>query len=169
MNDHTGMTWEEIVGSANVKDMRIATGENDTDPVRAASFDGMTFTVTSPADATAAAAFENDGTEIAAMYMGILGTAFCVSDDCRVEGTADENDDRKVTGSWYFTPMSPKEWYLGTTEDGVTTYAAETLYAQYGHWVTDVDNDGVIVVNTFARGGAGDATTSEPRLHHDGG
>ena len=149
MNDHTGKTWEEIVGSANVKDMRIATGEDDTDPVRAASFDGMTFTLDTPETATEMDTFENDGKEIDAVYMGIDGTAFCVGDDCRV----DEGDGANtVTGSWYFTPEDPMEYYLGITTEGGTTYMPETLFARFGHWLTVAEN-GEAIVHTYAMTG----------------
>ena len=61
---------------------------------------------------------------------------------------------KKLTGSWYFTPEHGDEWYVGTTAAGVTTYEAETLYAQFGHWLeSDEDN----LVNTYALGGV-DAT-----------
>ena len=134
MNDHTGKTWEEIVGSANVKDMRIATTDvaEVTQPVRAASFDGMTFT---PANGVPTG-MEDNGKQIAASYMGIGGTAFCVGDDCRVdEGDADGT--RKVTGSWYFTPGMPMAYYLGTTmKKPVRRMCWRLNYAQFGHWLT---------------------------------
>ena len=157
MDDHTGKTWEEIAGSANVKDMRIATGGEDTHPVRAASFDGMTFTSEDEgATATETDAFENNGKEIAASYMGIGGTAFCVGDDCRVD-EGDEDGTIKVTGSWYFTPtpilMTTTDYYLGTTTEDGTTYAAENLYARFGHWLTVDDATGLATVNTYAMTG----------------
>ena len=42
---------------------------------------------------------------------GIMGTAFCGGDDCEVD------EDGDLTGSWYFTPDSPKEWYVEMTDD----------------------------------------------------
>ena len=147
MNDHTGKTWEEIVGSANVKDMRIA-GTDGTDPVRAASFDGMTFT-SETATETASDTFEDNGKEIVdAVYMGIAGTAFCVGDDvCRVE---EEANPRKATGSWYFTPDEPMQYYVvdTATEVGGTTYMEDTLFARFGHWLTVVEQ--ATVVRTYA-------------------
>ena len=156
MNDHTGKTWEEIVGSANVKDMRIITRKADetgTEPVRAASFDGMTFASTMAPDVTVRGDFEENGMEIAAFYMGIGGTAFCVGDDCRVD-EGDAENARKVTGSWYFTPTSTTDYYLGaTTEDDGTVYMQEDLFARFGHWLM-VDGAGAATVNTYAGAGA---------------
>ena len=149
MNDHTGMTWEEIVGSANVKDMRIADGvTGNNKQVKAASFAGMTLATITDGTPPTLGGDVVDGMQFVGLYSEIPGTVFCAG-DCKVE-TVDETD--TLTGSWYFTPDSPKAWYLGTTEDGVTTYAAEDLYATYGHWVSVSDDAAALAtVNTYSR------------------
>ena len=147
MNDHQGSTWEEVVGAANVNDMRIDRGDG-TKVVKAASFARMavdSITTSPPAVGDEV----TDGTEYdTANYMGIPGTVFCAGTDCKVE---DVDGVVTLTGSWYFTPTDGKEWYVGTTVAGVTTYAAETLYARFGHWLAEsVGNN---VVNTYAMTG----------------
>ena len=165
MNDHQGSTWEEIVGAANVSDKRIAVdGEGEgTKVVKAASVAGMTLT-----SMQTAAPMVPDGTQVTTdiEYKGIRGTVFCAGSDCAVENVPNDAEDadvgavvegvKKLTGSWYFTPEHGDEWYVGTTAAGVTTYEAETLYAQFGHWLeSDEDN----LVNTYALGGV-DATAN---------
>ena len=160
LNDHQGLTWGEIVGLNNIKDMRLAAGEaDDTDVLKAASFAGMPLaliTGTPPAVGTV-----EDGAEFdEANYMGIPGTVFCAGTDCEVSTAAADDEVSKLTGSWYFTPTSLTEWYIGTTMDGVTTYAVETMYARYGHWLIVDDADGEASVNRFAVTGAGAETNT---------
>ena len=142
LNNHTGKTWGEIVGETSK--MRLGTtSPMDTKEVDAASIAGMTLhSVRIP---TVALMLENNGLQVVATYKGIpgednegiLGTAFCQGSDCKVEAVGpQEANVRRFIGSWYFTPEFPSAYYLGTlTEDG-TRYAAETNYAQYGHWLT---------------------------------
>ena len=90
----------------------------------------MTLT-SSAATVTAEEMFADNGMQVVATYKGIPGTAFCQGSDCKVEA-AGVGDDRKFTGSWYFTPMSRMVYY----EVGeATTYTPETNYAQFGHWL----------------------------------
>ena len=156
MDDHQGKTWAEIVGAANVSKMRIATGADDTDEVDAASFAGMalTFITGSPPEVGDVA----DGMQFGdANYKGIDGTVFCAGTDCEVEGEAGSE---MLTGSWYFTPDDGDEWYVGTTTDGVTLYAVETMYARFGHWLTVAGDPAVTTVNRFASTGAGTDTNT---------
>ena len=162
MNDHQGQTWEEIVGTANVVDKRIAIAAvgSGTEVVSAASFAGMP--PTSIPGGPALNAVIVDGTQYPmASYKGILGTVFCAGSDCMVEYVADTDT---LTGSWYFTPNEPKDWYVKSTDgEGVTTYMEETYYVRFGHWLIENDVSGVKVtgVNTFATTGienTGDVT-----------
>ena len=149
MNDHQGMTWEEVVGAANVNDMRVDRGEG-TKVVKAASFAGMPLSSITGSPPTAGDEV-TDGTEYeTANYMGIPGTVFCASTDCKVE---DVDGVDTLTGSWYFTPTDGDEWYIGTTTAGVTAYAPETLYARFGHWLADTNVDDNAEVNTYAMTG----------------
>ncbi len=164
MTDHQGHTWEEIItaGGGTVQEMRVATGTDDTNPVRAASIAGMTLDSTQTA--TTADEFEEDGLEVAATYKGIAGTAFCQGEDCRVE-TVTDTDARKFAGSWYFTPAAPMTWYIrASAEDD---YAEETLFVRFGHWLTSETTDGVTTwtVNRYAY--TGGATTPELGVDED--
>ena len=152
MDDHTGKTWAEIVGETSK--MRLGTSATETREVDAASIAGMTLN--SEQAMTAAEMFENNGLQVGATYKGIPGTAFCQGSDCKVEAVGpDEDNVRKFTGSWYFTPTTPdadnaKVYY---EKDGTATdYGPETNYAQFGHWLA-VTDDGVVTVHTFAGGG----------------
>ena len=167
-HDRVGLTWAERVG--NTQKMRIATSSTNTNEVDASSIAGMILvsaaTVTDRA--TDADAVEVNGSQVAATYKGIAGTAFCVGTDCVVEEVPDENDNRKFTGSWYFTPASPMQAYVETA-DG--TFEPETLFATFGHWLTVNDQgntdptDDEWTVNTFATSTIterGDLTTVNP-------
>ena len=153
MDDRVGHTWAEIVGVTTK--MRIAKSQTETNEVDAASIAGMTLT--SSRTATVADAMEENGLQVAATYKGILGTAFCVGSDCVVE-TVDNPDDPgtpldgmvKFAGSWYFTPDDAMAHWVKNA-DG-TAYVADTLFAQFGHWLT-VDAD-AWTVNTFATSSA---------------
>ena len=145
MNDHQGSTWTEIVGVENVRDMRIGVAAGGTKRVSAASFHGMAlaFITASPP----VVGEVEDGMQFnAANYKLIPGTVFCAGTDCKVEEVAGVE---RLTGSWYFTPDLPKEWYVkNTSDEGVITYTPETLYARFGHWLVD-DGSGNTMVNTF--------------------
>ena len=135
MDDHQGKTWAEIVGETTK--MRIATSGMDTNEVDAASIAGMTLTSTQTA--TADDVVEDNGLQLVATYKGIMGTAFCQGSDCKVEAVADNADVRKFTGSWYFTPTSAMTFYIKNPNDATaeaTPYVVETMYAQFGHWLT---------------------------------
>ena len=144
MDDHQGKTWAEIVGETSKK--RIGTSETDTDEVDAASIAGMTLT--SSEDATDAEMVEDNGVQVGAMYKGIPGTAFCQGSDCKVETVADDDAVRKFTGSWYFTPTSQTVYYEKVGD--AVVYTPETLYAQFGHWLTVNAADGVVTVERYA-------------------
>ena len=120
----------------------------DTREVDAASIAGMTLTM--PTDDQEVGDTYIDGRRPAdrATYKGIAGTAFCQGSDCMVGEVAGMDQRRKFTGSWYFTPTSPMVYYSAPRQDG-TAYAAETAYAQFGHWLT-VTDDGAVTVHTFA-------------------
>ena len=144
MNDHRGMTWAEIVGTTTK--MRIATSGTDTDEVDVASIAGMTGTdvnnsLTSDGGDNSDGKYADGLQTPNSSYKGIPGTAICAGADCAVDA------DGKLTGSWVFTPTMPMAWYVKTA-DGMA-YMAETLYAQFGHWLT-VDGNGAAVVNTYA-------------------
>jgi hypothetical protein len=147
MDDHQGETWAEIVGADKIMEMRIGATGGGTMRVMAASVAGMTAADVH-SDLTATGGTENgneyaDGfqTATAGDYEGIPGTAFCGGSDCSVD------DDGDLAGSWYFAPMSPKEWYVRLMKDA--DYTVEDLYARFGHWLT-ADGDGATVINTYA-------------------
>ena len=144
MNDAMGMIWEDIVGSANVMEKRIASGGGTT-AVKAASVAGMILTGSNQTVGNVA-----DGTAPAdAIYMGIPGTVFCEGDNCMVEDVTDDTltNPQKLVGSWYFTPDSPEALYIKGATD--TVYSPDTMYTSFGHWLV-VDNNGDATVNTYA-------------------
>ena len=149
MNDHQGMTWAEIVGDDKITTMRIAVTGTGTKAVDAASFADMPLTSITESDPPAVGDEIADGTQYGmANYKGVPGTVFCAG-ACKVEG---EVGSEMLTGSWFFTPTDEKKWYVGTTTDGVTMYSAETLYAQFGHWLGGTD---AATVETYAMTEAG--------------
>ena len=144
MDNHVGKTWADIVGTT--MKMRIATDPDDTDRVDAASIEDQprsSITAGVQAMLTPGGDGLEDGAQHVGTYKGIPGTVFCAGDDCEVATGA---DGETLTGSWYFTPMSTIEWYVRNAAD--TAYEAETLYARFGHWLTDTDNDGETAINT---------------------
>ena len=148
MNDHTGKTWAEIVGAAKISKMRITRATDTTEEVDVASIAGMTGTAVNSAltDSGGTDGKYDDGTQTdGSNYNGIPGTAICAGSDCVV------GDDGKLAGSWFFTPMDGDAWYLlgAPGDDGVTMYAEEMLYAQFGYWLT-VDETGVATINRYA-------------------
>ena len=153
-DNHKGKTWVELVGADKIVDTRIVVG-NVTAAVKATSVAGMTFDSTETA--TGEDNFTPDGTQIAQIaYKGIEGTIFCQGADCRVEvDTATEEDgDRKFVGSWYFTATnsaSGRIYYVANpASEG--NYIMETVFAQYGYWLSFEGN--VPVVNRFATSAA---------------
>ena len=153
MNNHVGSTWAEIVGAANIMDMRIATGLTDTASVPAASIaDQPRSSITADTDLTGMDL--EDGAQHPGNYKGIMGTVFCAGEDCIVSMGA---DGETLTGPWYFTPTRPMEWYLRNAADDTTddtTYEAETLYARFGHWLDVNSADGGLTdINTYAMTG----------------
>lgn len=143
MNDHQGETWAEIVGATTK--MRVDTDTDEaTHLVDAASIANMpTSSVTTPAE-LAGAGLAN-GAEHAGNYEGIPGRVFCAGADCKVAEGSDEVE--RLTGSWYFTPTTPKEWYVKLTADA--DYTVETMYVRFGHWLS-TDSDGDTEINTYA-------------------
>ena len=164
MNDHQGMTWEQIVGSGNVMDKRVSTSETSTKIVKASSVSGMTLTTGDLSAATEVATGTQHGTlerTSSILYEGIPGMVFCQGADCKIESvTTGENatTKKKLTGSWYFTPGEPKEWYLRPS--GTMTYVRETQYARYGYWVRRDAANGNVTVNVYAIPGSGAQTTT---------
>ena len=135
-----------------VRDMRIGVDGGGTKRVSAASFAGMAVAFITNNDPAPPAVDEviADGAQYdLANYKGIEGTVFCAGTDCMVEDVAGIDT---LTGSWYFTPDDPKEWYVKSTAEGVTTYSVEMMYAKFGHWLTGDGDDGSgnTEVNTFA-------------------
>ena len=154
MNDSMGMTWEQIVGSANVMKKRIVSG-SDTKVVDASSVSGLELTLqATPTDrsTTKDGIQVNDGEQFvnadgaSVEFKGIPGTVFCQGSDCAVS-TATTNNIRTLTGSWYFTPADKEKSYVLASNN--RDYEAETLFAQYGHWLTE-DDTGLVTVRTFA-------------------
>ena len=146
MNDSVGKTWAGIVGD---KAMESRVGATNA-PVMIASIDGMTATAVH-ATQDFAGPF-TDGQMIAdANYKGIGGTAYCLAATCTVT-------DGKLEMGWFFTPESSTTVYVKRkTDDPATTdvderklYEAETLYAQFGHWLTVDATSGVVTVNRYA-------------------
>jgi hypothetical protein len=142
--DRKGQTWAEIVGASNIVNKRIGNTSGgdigaDSKLVDAVSMDGM---VVPSAENTPVPGDANDGDTYAGSYKGIEGMVFCHGNDCKMTA------DRKVTGSWFFTPGDSKKFYVMNTEG--TGYKLETLYTEYGHWLT-VENNGDVMVNTYAK------------------
>lgn len=147
MDDSVGMTWEEIVGSANVMDKRIADA-GSTMAVKAFSVDKESLGITT----NDSFGTTSDGTQVGTRaddsivtYKGIPGIVFCQGGDCKA---TQDNDNNTValTGSWYFTPFDTKKTYVLASNN--VDYMAETLFAEYGHWLTEATGD--VTVRTFA-------------------
>ena len=149
MNDRQGHTWAEIVGAAKISKLRIADGADSTEEVDVASIAGMiaagvNTALTDSGGVDGGNTYADGAQTDSSDYNGILGMAICAGSDCEVD------EDGKLAGSWFFTPDEGDDWYLGTTNDeGVTTYALEMLYAQFGHWLM-VDEAGVATINRYA-------------------
>ena len=145
MDNRVGMTWAKIVTDAGkvIESLPVSATDGGTELVDAASLAGMA--ATSASMASAPTGDVTYGTEMTdASYMGILGRSFCAGSDCSVD------DDSNLTGSWYFTPNDETESYIGTTTDGATTYAVETLFVEFGHWLSANTDATLTDINTFA-------------------
>ena len=139
MDNRIGRTWAEIVGMANIMQMRIANTVDDTDPVPAAPIAGQPRSSVD-SGGTLTEAELADGAEHEGNYKGIPGTVFCAG-SCATDGET-------LTGSWYFTPTSETEWYV--RNEGDTAYEPETLYARFGHWLAANTDVAITDINTFA-------------------
>ena len=161
-NDAQGMTWAMIVGEDNVMMMRLGSVAADgtltvgNGVVSVASLAGMTatdVTSTTLTDGT----IDADGGTTAGSYMGIVGAVICLggSDGCKVT-------DGKLDAGWYFSPGAPMTYYQNRADDPATDadeallYEAETLYAEYGHWLVPDTSDPVLwTVHTFSSSAGG--------------
>ena len=80
-----------------------------------------------------------------------------MSDKCEVD------EDGNLAKGWYFTADMPMAFYIKDTDDEETpadeseSYVPETMYAQFGHWLTVNADDGVVTIERYAFTGA--ATT----------
>lgn len=130
-----GKSWAEINGNMK-KDV-----EGTSSPVVSVSGRIKQFFDTVPPSPNVAAGGVNDD----ANWKGIPGRLVCIGEtDCAVtSGT--------LSGNWYFAPdidgtVLARERFYILKSDG--TYERETLYAEYGYWLT-VDN-GNVFIKTYA-------------------
>ena len=161
MSDQLGHTWAQIVGADNLSPKPLGDARAT---VMVASIAGMTAINVHPTALTAMGGEDSgatyaDGDETDdAKYNGIDGTVYCLGTDCKV------TTDGKLAGSWYFTPTEASHYYRKVGMD--TEYVRETTFAQFGYWLSTVgeDNEGAIVINTYAKGGAGTDTNTATTL-----
>ena len=147
MNDGmaiSAMTWAMIVGESNVMKMRIgeiASGGGITPGngvLSVASIAGMDASAVdksgTPVLVSTGTFSDGMGYGIASVtgtpgieYKGIPGVAICLG------GTAgcSVGSDGKLSAGWYFTPASPKDFYVAK----VGSYEPATMFAQYGYWL----------------------------------
>ena len=157
MNDSQGKTWAGIVGD---KAMESRVGASNA-PVMIASIDGMSADAVAVAIAEKTDGYSNGDDFTTADedsgYNGIPGIAYCLSDTCTVT-------DGKLEKGWYFTPEDATEFYVKQTNNPETDvdesklYEVDTLYAQFGHWLTMVAHEAdagtmVVQVNRYATTG----------------
>ena len=163
--DPTSMTWAMIVGEDEVMDMQIADGTTGNfKTVKAASVKGMTLGSTQTVGAVA----EGVQVDTGVTYKGIPGGVFCGGSDCMVEAVVDNPDtadvdesttQRKLAGSWYFTPTDVEAFWMKAA--GAAVYTEDTLFATYGHWLVvddgagTAENAGQVTVFTYAYGPTG--------------
>ena len=165
--DPTSMTWAMIVGEDNVMDMQIADGTTGNfETVKAASVSGMIL----GSSQTAGEVAEGVQVDTGVTYKGIPGGVFCGGSDCMVEtvadvgtsgqpGFVDNSGNRKLVGSWYFTPANEKAFWMKAAD--ATVYTEDTLFATYGHWLVvddgagTAENAGQVTVVTYAYGPTG--------------
>ena len=159
-HDPESMTWAMIVGEDNVMDKEIADGTTGNfKTVKAASVSGMTL------GSTQAEGNVAEGTQVdtGLTYKGIPGGVFCGGSDCMVEAVVDDptttgvdesTTQRKLVGSWYFTPTNLRAFWMKAA--GATVYTEDTMFATYGHWLVVDDspeaNAGEVHVATYAYG-----------------
>ena len=160
-SDAQGKTWAQIGGSGLV-DKRIASGSG-TKTVKAVSVAGMKaklnesgtsglFTnVPTTISTTDGTEINSDSPEADPTYKGIRGVLFCAGSDCKVEGTGDE---RKLAGSWYFTPDGDSTaTYLDGTAAGTYSLEAVNAYVRYGYWLSVVSaTDETTTINRYLSG-----------------
>ena len=158
-DDHQGETWEDIVGSSNISDMRIDTDDiaaGTTVVVPAASIAGMVATSITGFDMNTSMGngVEHDGT-----YDGISGIIFCAGVDC---GTTTKTDGTFLFGSWYFTPNEPDISYVDDP-DNTGQFMVETMFARYGYWLAD--GIGGTIIHTYAVSGANQMDLDVTTVH----
>ena len=172
-HDSSGMTWENIVGGANVVRERLGTvsgnaltAGNGVVPV--ALIAGMDADVVNPAEDDLSGTGGSDGgntygdefsTDAADInYRGIPGVVVCLGDDCKVGVAADGINEGKLIGSWYFTPSSTTDVYIPNPDEDArvaTPYVQDNNFAQWGHWLTvATDGTGNVTIHTYATSGA---------------
>ena len=150
------MTWAEIVGADKLSPQPLG---DMFASVMVASIAGMTATDVHDVDLSATKGEDGgnmyvDGDQTkSAMYNGIPGTVYCLGADCSVD------DKGKLAGSWYFTPTSPVELYVGDPAEA-GSYMVANQYARYGYWLTYNPVGAATVVNTYAAAGAGADTNT---------
>ena len=141
--DSRGMTWAMIVGEGNIRKERLGP---DNIVMQLVSITGMDAADVDSSDSPtlhAGGGGNSDGmwddTDSIDTddinYRGIQGTVYCLggADGCSV-GTSGANEG-KLVGGWSFTPDSLTDRYIANSDDA-TMYVADTLYAQWGHWLT---------------------------------
>ena len=139
-DDHTGMTWTEIVGTDDIREVRL----NNLFK-KVASITGMKAEdLKAPGasgDLISADVAQKEGAAYPdAAYMGITGTVFCLGKDCKVE-------EGELAGTWVFAPENSAAYYEKVGD--AQTYTEEKNYARFGHWLV-VDNDAAATLRTYA-------------------
>ena len=154
--DIGAMKWADIVGAANVMDVRrlLAGSPSSLTEVEAMSAAGTAVTDLVAADGPAVGGEFIDGASAvyAAVYKGIGGTLFCAGSDC------DVNANGNLTGGWYFTPADGDELYIADSAEA-GSYMAAVMYAQYGYWLTYGVDGSPTGVATYAAKGHADTNT----------
>lgn len=135
-----GKSWSEING--NMKKL-VDGPDSPLRPVVKVSGRISQFFNTVPSSPDVTAGGINDD----ANWKGIPGRLVCIGDtDCAVNGG-------NLSGNWYFTPdidesdLARERFYI-LKSDG--TYELETLYAEYGYWLTATDDNGNVFIKTYA-------------------
>ena len=143
-NNSRGMTWAQIVGEDNVKMMRLGAANTNVSVASIAGMDLNQVFDTVPGDLSGLGTdAATDGANFdSADYLDIDGMLHCLGTDCKVE-------DGTLEGSWYFQPDSTTATFVKKAADDASTtdrdeskeYETETLYAQYGYWLSMEDHD----------------------------
>ena len=143
MHNRVGQTWAMLVGESNLMaEERLG--------IVVASVAGMTATmvdtdVTDDGGIGGTSKYADLFTSDTSLYKGIPGDIYCLGTDCEVD------TEGKLAGSWYFKPTSPMEYYVENPDEATaetTPYVAETLFATFGHWLTEAG--GEWTVNTYS-------------------